>query len=517
MKKFFKFFLSILRSYAESLFEAFQENEYTQEFKEQYPRVFRFVRNRLSPREYLGLHLTIGFFVAVYLSVQFVQLTSALFRDSELTRIDTNIITFLTTVRTGALMKPMLFFTALGNWPMVAFVTLFFATLWIWQKRWFRVGMLFLTVVGSELLAVLLKIFVARERPDPSAALLIETTYSFPSGHAMIALALYGFLAYSIMRASRSFVRRIGVMVFACAVILAIGVSRIYLGVHWPSDVFGGYLLALFWIAIVATAAEVHHRFVLRRPVRQKIFFPLRWIVPLLVLWGVAAIVYVVGFVERPHFQPSAVHRAIPVGNIEEHRTVSDEILDVLPDVSEGLTGRQLEPISLVLIGNDAAMRSVFTRAGWLSAETFTLRSSWETIIRALRNRPYPTAPISPAFIYSRPQDSAWQKPTEKNSARERHHVRLWKDASLRVEGKDVWVGTASFDAGVKLTSRVRIPTHRIAPAIDVERDFVVADLEGVGTVAAKEIIQRYDPFLGTNALGDPFFTDGKVVIISLK
>ncbi len=517
MKKFFALLFSILRSYSESLAEALRENEYTQEFKERYPRLFSFVRNRLSPREYLGLHLTIGFFVTIYFSVQFVQLTTALFRDSELTRIDTNIITFLTTVRTGAFMRPMLFFTALGNWPIVAFVTLFFATLWIWQKRWFRVGMLFLTVLGSEFLAVLLKIFIARERPDPSAALLIETSYSFPSGHAMIALALYGFLAYSMMRTSRSLVRRIGIMGIACAFILAIGVSRIYLGVHWPSDVFGGYLLALFWIAIVATAAEVHHRFVLRRPLVQKIFFPLRWIAPLLMLWSVAAIVYVVSFVERPHFQPSAVHRALPVDRIEEHRTLSDAILDALPDVSEGLTGRQLEPVSLILIGDSVTIRTAFTRTGWLSAETLTLRSSWDTILRALRNRPYPTAPISPAFVYGRPQDSAWQKSTEKNSARERHHVRLWKDASLRVEGKEVWVGTASFDAGIRLTPRVRIPTHRIAPAIDVERDFVVADLERIGFVVKKEMIQRYDPFLGTNALGDPFFTDGKVVILYLK
>ncbi len=111
----------------------------------------------------------------------------------------------------------------------------------------------------------------------------------------------------------------------------------------------------------------------------------------------------------------------------------------------------------------------------------------------------------------------AWQKPTGKNSSRERHHIRLWRDGRYTIQGKALWVGTASFDAGIRLAATLRIPTHRIAPAIDVERDFFISDLERVGAVSRKEIIQRYDPFLGTNASGDQFFTDGKAVIMSLQ
>ena len=106
MKKFFSFFWGIVRSYGESFVEAIGENEYTQEFKERYPRLFRFVRNRLSPRAYLGLHLTIGFVFMLYLTTTLIELTTAVLRNSELIRIDTNVITFLTTIRTGAFMRP---------------------------------------------------------------------------------------------------------------------------------------------------------------------------------------------------------------------------------------------------------------------------------------------------------------------------------------------------------------------------------------------------------------------------
>lgn len=517
MKKFLAFFWGIVRSYGESFVEAIGENEYTQEFKERYPRLFSFVRNRLSPREYLGLHLTIGFFIAVYLTAQCIELITSIIRNTELAQIDVNIITFLTSVRTGSLMQPMLFFTALGNWPTIALIFFFFATLWIWQKRWFRAWMFFLTIAGSEAIAILMKIFIARPRPDPAGALLLETTYSFPSGHALIALSFYGFLAYVAMHKRRHLTVRIGIFLLTVLTIAGVGLSRIYLGVHWPSDVLGGYLLALLWLTVIATAADLRRRFVRERQYPRETLFPFRWIAPLLILFAAGVLAYVVAFVARPHFEPSAIHRHIDVTGTESVTSLNATILDNIPNISEGLTGRSLEPVNLIVIGNAEDVHSAMTRAGWFLAEQVTLQSSWDIFLRVLRNRSYPTAPVSPAFLYGRPQDSAWQKPTKKNSPRERHHMRLWRDERYMINGKALWVGTASFDAGIRLGSGTRIPTHRIAPAIDVERDLVVSDLRGVGALEKEESVQRYDPFLGVNAIGDQFFTDGKATIVYLK
>lgn len=517
MQKFFRLFFRIAWSYVSSLAEAIRDNEFTQEFQERYPRFFKFLQRRLSPSGYLGLHLTIGFFFVVYFTLQFIALTRSLFRHSELVQIDTNIITFITTVRTGALIRPMLFFTALANWPTILLLFLFFATFWIWRKRWFLAWMFFLTIAGSELLAVLMKILINRERPDPSAALLIETSASFPSGHALIALSFYGFLAYAFARARRSLFARAVIVCSALALITAIGVSRIYLGVHWPSDILGGYILALFLLVIIATAADMYYRFFGERRRHEKNFFPFRWILFPLAIFGGLALVYVVAFVERPHFSPSAVHRHIDFVGVPQNTSLDAVVLDALPNASEGLTGRDLEPLSIMMVGDGPHVRQALSEAGWFSAEVITLRTSFDVLLRSLKDRPYPTAPVSPAFVFGRPQDGAWQKATENNSARERHHVRLWRDQAHRINGQELWVGTASFDAGVKLTPRVRFPTHRIAPAIDAERDFLVQDLERVGAVAQKELIQRYDPYLGTNALGDQFFTDGKVVILYIQ
>ena len=104
-------------------------------------------------------------------------------------------------------------------------------------------------LVCAVALKVLLKHFVQRPRPD-GFRLIAETGYSFPSGHSMVAMAFYGLLAWMEWHYERDrFVRWLCVIGFGLVIAL-IGISRIYLGVHYASDVIAGFCVSLIWLAL---------------------------------------------------------------------------------------------------------------------------------------------------------------------------------------------------------------------------------------------------------------------------
>lgn len=103
-------------------------------------------------------------------------------------------------------------------------------------------------VGGAAACNTALKVLFARPRPDIVPLLVTPTTYSFPSGHVAVALAIYGTLAVLLWRRARR-----ASAVSLCAVIALVALSRIYLGVHYPSDVLGSLTLGIPWLYLVTT------------------------------------------------------------------------------------------------------------------------------------------------------------------------------------------------------------------------------------------------------------------------
>lgn len=115
-------------------------------------------------------------------------------------------------------------------------------------KRWREWGALAICLTGGALLSFLLKILFHRTRPD-LFRVVQETGYSFPSGHALATMCFYGMVAYLIMRTIDSWRGRLTVMTLAIILSMLIGISRIYLGVHYPTDVIAGYAAGSMWLA----------------------------------------------------------------------------------------------------------------------------------------------------------------------------------------------------------------------------------------------------------------------------
>jgi len=120
------------------------------------------------------------------------------------------------------------------------------AAFWLGRRRcWVELAALLISVVGGAALNGLLKLLFARPRPSVFPPLTVEHTYSFPSGHTMTAVTLYGFLAILLWQH-----RHRGWALLAAAMVPLIGFSRVYLGVHYPSDVLGAMTLGILWLSV---------------------------------------------------------------------------------------------------------------------------------------------------------------------------------------------------------------------------------------------------------------------------
>ncbi|HEY3426893.1 MAG TPA: phosphatase PAP2 family protein [Negativicutes bacterium] len=115
-------------------------------------------------------------------------------------------------------------------------------------KRWRETGALAICLAGGALLSLLLKNLFHRARPD-LLHIVQETGYSFPSGHALATMCFYGMAAFLIMRTIACWRGRLAVMTLTLILSVAIGISRIYLGVHYPTDVVAGYAAGSMWLA----------------------------------------------------------------------------------------------------------------------------------------------------------------------------------------------------------------------------------------------------------------------------
>lgn len=186
----------------------------------------------------------------------------------------------------------------------------------------------------------------------------------------------------------------------------------------------------------------------------------------------------------------------------------------LLPSFSSKLDGASMSPISLVFLGSGGELLDAFERAGWYAADRVTVGTALKAFKCGVLNRPYESAPVLPVFLDGKLQDVAFQKHEEADTSRRRHHARWWL-TDFECEGKQVWVATASYDAGVGISRIVPFPIHHIDPDIDAERDYIVNSLTAAGHVELTQQVQITEPMVGKNAAGDHFFTSGMACVLS--
>jgi membrane-associated phospholipid phosphatase len=154
-----------------------------------------FLRARLSPAEFLGLDLTIGAIILIGSSWIFGGIAEDVVTGDPLTVVDREIAMWLHLHATPALTEAMKFLSLLASWPVVTGICLFLALYFVRERSRYRLLALMLTIPGGMLLNGMLKYAFHRSRPAWDDPILMIGSYGFPSGHAMSATLLYGFLA----------------------------------------------------------------------------------------------------------------------------------------------------------------------------------------------------------------------------------------------------------------------------------------------------------------------------------
>ena len=149
----------------------------------------------------------------------------------------------------------MLNITKIGNPTTVVTITIItFGILW-WKRYRQEAKIFVLHALGGAILSYGLKLSFSKARPQLWQQLITEKSYSYPSGHALGSMVLYGFIAYLL--ASHYPKQSKIIYTFAVILIGAIGLSRLYLGVHWPTDVIAGYGVGYLWLMFSITMLKL--------------------------------------------------------------------------------------------------------------------------------------------------------------------------------------------------------------------------------------------------------------------
>jgi undecaprenyl-diphosphatase len=177
-------------------------------------------------------------------------------RDGATRNFDTTIRTFVHAHSSDQFTAIMRAFSFIGSAvPVTVIATAACFALWFFG-HWRRAILIAITAIGASLLTWILKQSFHRARPQPFFDTRLPASYSFPSGHAFFAFCLCGASAALLSANQPRRSVRIAIWTVALTIAGAIGYSRIYLGVHYPSDVLGGYLGALVWVLGVGIAYQ---------------------------------------------------------------------------------------------------------------------------------------------------------------------------------------------------------------------------------------------------------------------
>jgi undecaprenyl-diphosphatase len=177
-------------------------------------------------------------------------LIALLVSDKKIAQFDSTIIAFIQGLESPGLTSIMKFFTFIGSGTQVVIIALLVIFFLFKVLHHRRELILFIWVVlGTTILNEILKTIFHRARPTIHR-IVDANGFSFPSGHSMAAFSLYGVIAFLIWRHLSTSLGRGLLIIFSIFMIIMIGVSRIYLGVHYPSDVLGGFLASGCMLAV---------------------------------------------------------------------------------------------------------------------------------------------------------------------------------------------------------------------------------------------------------------------------
>lgn len=318
----------------------------------------------------------------------------------------------------------MVAITGLGSsWVLYGFTLLLSAWL-LWQRRWRMTLHWTITVACVGLLTQALKGYMAVARPP-----LIENmtmSFSFPSAHASASMAVFGFLAVAVARELRSSWHWLPYSM-SMFLIVAISFSRLYLGLHWLSDILGGLSLGLLWVALMGIAYRQHPA----PPITARIFMP----IALTTLLSVSTLYTIQRFdQDMAFYQP----RPIPKKIISPTHWLSGSWQD-LPAFRDAFEGPRNYPLNIQWLAPRATIEQTLRDQGWQAPHTTDMSGLLDLFNS---DAGLNELPVLPQMHRGNTQQILLARTLDDRLL----VLRLW-DSGLRESdtGASLWIGSASY------------------------------------------------------------------------
>ena len=212
----------------------------------------------------------------------------------------------------------------------------------------------------------------------------------------------------------------------------------------------------------------------------------------------------------------SNVRPAAPVAS-PISASLSPQLFTAIPRRVGDEAGAPGDMVNFGLIGTEAQVEAAFKNAGWVTVDKNTQTAVLHGLLSTLSHQAYVEMPMSTLYLFGRPQDLSFARADPLTVAAERHHLRVWKSPEM-VNGRQLWVGSATHDIGFERDQRNGGTTHKIDPDIDLERKFLVDSFDATGAFSSAAYVTPSDPLrTAKTATGGSFFSDGRIAVMELK
>lgn len=220
-----------------------------------YPKTLHFLKDRFDPADFFGLPFTFILTLATANLALLSELSESIVNSHEMKFIDGLISKVFFNLRVPFLTKTLYYFTHLGNVNGLFLVVGLAGLILLLKRKWYYLLALAISVAGNGISVYLVKNHFDRERPFGIGYYYLAS-FSFPSGHSASAVALQGILCYFLMLEAKTVKAQLTWLAAGLAYIGIMGFSRIYLGMHFLSDVAAGYSIGFLWLLFGVVCME---------------------------------------------------------------------------------------------------------------------------------------------------------------------------------------------------------------------------------------------------------------------
>ena len=467
--------------------------------------IIRFAGRRIDPNHFTGLKLTLAFLFFVLCFAMLTSIVVGVAETNVVTDSDLRISSYLYIFRTPGMVEFFSWIGVLGNiWALVTLGVVVMVMMLLLKEPGYIFPM-WIGIAGSYICNFAGGMFF--KRPVPVMPAVAEHIYYFPSAYSTVSLMFYGYIIYFVLKASENLRTKLNTVFLMVPVIILIGISRIYLGLHYFTDIEAGWALGMLWLIVSVLIAEyleyTHpHGHIHAVPSKIK------------ALCSALAACWIVLFL---FFGLSEYSKIVDEKETTFHNKLENPedifIKENFTRYSESLFGEKREPINIIIAAmNSDELKNSMGKAGWQLADVSSISNIYKRSKAIITNGTYYNAPVTSAFWCSKIQDIAFERPALKEGIAEMHWVRLWKTGITTSDNKEIFAGSVSYD--ISLGSKL---IHKIKPDIDTERDALFRSLYVSGAVQSHGRIKLINKVNKKKLFGRTYFTDGMAAVIVLK